>query len=289
MNPPTEQPIAETQAAPALAKVRQVLTAIISELCEVNPTQIKSDFALTYGRLHSSLGRATLDAKIRRRLGVKLENLHTFRTVGELEAALVGNHLPASAPTPQIRIDPPAELVLSTPPSKVSRFVTVAPAGLELACGIDVELVSALLEAKDYWEEPFYQTHFTVAEIAYCVSQPNPRMHFAARWCAKEALKKCLPEYLLSEMNKIEVVRRETGSPCLQVLANEGARILPVALSLTHNADWALAIVVSGRQTLPAIRPDPSGAAKDGRVVLALSLAAFVISILALILALVHR
>jgi phosphopantetheine--protein transferase-like protein len=132
-----------------------------------------------------------------------------------------------------------------------------------LACGIDIEAISALPEAEDYWEEPFYKANFTVAEIAYCVSQFNPRRHFAARWCAKEALKKCLAEYVPMEMNKIEVVRRDTGSPFLQVLAAQGVRIPPVAVSLTHSKEWALALVVRGAGP-PRVAPPNSGGAVSG-------------------------
>jgi hypothetical protein len=39
-------------------------------------------------------------------------------------------------------------------------------------------------------------------------------------------------------------VRRDSGAPFLQVLAAEGVSILPVAVSLTHTEEWALALVV---------------------------------------------
>jgi holo-[acyl-carrier protein] synthase len=289
MNPPTEQAISATPGVPARAEVRQVLTAIISELCEVDPAQIGPDFPLASGRLRSSLGRATLDAKIRRRLGRKLENLQSLRTMGEIEAALAGDQSRASAPAPFVPIDPPAEPGLPALPAKAPKPVALPPAAAGFSCGIDVESISALPETKDYWEETFYRTNFTAAEIAYCISQPNPRMHFAARWCAKEALKKCRPEYLPWAMNRIEVVRSGAGSPSLRVLAEEGERTPPVAMSLTHNEDWALAIVVSATETSSAPVPDLSGAPRRDPVAFALSLAAFACSILALIMALVHR
>ena len=144
-------------------------------------------------------------------------------------------------------------------------------------------------EAKDYWEDPFYKANFTPAEIAYCVGQSNPRMHFAARWCAKEALKKCLPAYAQCDMNKIEVARGQAGGPYLCVTADGGARTPPVALSLTHSDDWALAMVVS-RPEMPPLTPTaPSNSTSRSRIGIALSLVALLCSLLALVLALVHR
>ena len=133
------------------------------------------------------------------------------------------------------------------------------------------ESISALPETKDYWEEPFYKANFTPPEIAYCVSQSNPRMHFAARWCAKEAFKKCRPAYAQWEMNRIEVVRGKAGRPSLQVMADDGARTPPVALSLTHTEDWALAMVVSEAEKPRLIHPAPSGSPRQSRIGIALA------------------
>ena len=59
----------------------------------------------------------------------------------------------------------------------------------------------------DYWEHEFYKESFSKDEIAYCVLQENPRMHFAARWCAKEALVKCDPAFKGQSFATMEVVR----------------------------------------------------------------------------------
>ena len=69
-------------------------------------------------------------------------------------------------------------------------------------------------------------------------------MHFASRWCAKEALRKCKPAYLELDMAQIEVTMDETGKPSLQMKTEQGERKLPVALSLTHTPLLAAAVVV---------------------------------------------
>jgi phosphopantetheine--protein transferase-like protein len=289
MNPTTEQPNSATQAEPTSAKAREVLKAIVGELCGVEAGQLGPEFRLATGRLRSSLGRATLDAKIRRRLGVRIENLHALATLAELEAALVGNNSGVTVPAPQVPLGRSAEALQPGPQPNLRLPAEMPGADAGLACGIDIEPISALPETKDYWEEPFYKANFTAAEIAYCVSQSNPRLHFAARWCAKEALKKCGAEYAPMEMNKIEVARRDTGSPFLRVLAADGVRIPPVGLSLTHSEEWALALVVRRGESLPMAPPNSVGAVGGSRLALGLSLAAFVCSLFALILALMHR
>jgi phosphopantetheinyl transferase (holo-ACP synthase) len=85
-----------------------------------------------------------------------------------------------------------------------------------LACGIDIEMVENLPVVQDYWEDTFYTTTFTAAEIAYCLLQVHPPMHLTARWCAKEALKKCDPAYSHLTMDQLEVALTTTGAPLLQ-------------------------------------------------------------------------
>jgi phosphopantetheine--protein transferase-like protein len=113
-----------------------------------------------------------------------------------------------------------------------------------VSCGIDIELIDNLPPAKDFWEEDFYRTHFTPAEIAYCLTKENPLVHFAARWCAKEALKKCDPAYLGEEMSNIELTVDQSGAPALKHIANGSAMVLPLAVSISHTPTVAAAVVV---------------------------------------------
>lgn len=289
-NTPTVPPVSAGQAQQPPITTHEALTVIVSELCGLEPAQIGRDFVLaSSGRLRSSLGRATLDAKIRRRLGVKIENLHTLHTFGELEAALGGNRPGPTAVPPEVLVSSDAAVRRSVSPAQEQPPAKMPASDSGLACGIDVELVSALPEAKDFWEEPFYKANFTPAEIAYCIAQPNPRTHFAARWCAKEAFRKCRPAYAGLEMNMIEVVRDKTGQPHLRVLANEGTSPPPVALSLTHSEDWAFALAVSTPQQPPPALANPIALGKRSCIGIVLGLAALVCSLVALALALIHK
>jgi len=289
MSKTVEQNTSVTEIKQPSTDRREMLKAIVGELCEVEPAQIGPDFVLSSGRLRSSLGRATLDAKIRRRLGVKVENLHAARTFGELESALASDQAPMAAIGQNVPVAPPAKLAETDQPQKTLRPVIEVPTGAGLSCGIDVEAISALPDAKDYWEDPFYRGNFTPAEIAYCISQPNPRMHFAGRWCAKEAFKKCLPAHLSLEMNQIEVAHTAAGMPFIQVLEVKGPTKPKVALSLTHNEEWAVAIVVRVTEPVQAARLATANQSPDGRFPFALSLVAIVLSIVALVISLLHR
>jgi phosphopantetheine--protein transferase-like protein len=115
-------------------------------------------------------------------------------------------------------------------------------------------LIDHLPPSADCWEDPFYRDHFAAAEIAYCQVQETPAVHFAARWCAKEALKKCDGAFLPTAMKDIEVVADGTGSPFLVHHAGGVTRRLPHAVSLSHTTHAAVAVVVR-IDALAAISP----------------------------------
>ena len=126
-------------------------------------------------------------------------------------------------------------------------------------------MIEHLPRVADYWEDPFYRDHFAPAEIAYCQLQETPALHFAARWCAKEALRKCDGAFLSTAMKDIEVVADETGAPFLVYHAGGGTRRLPHAVSLSHTRTprlrWSSGSTHSRRfhprETLPLSRRCP--------------------------------
>jgi holo-[acyl-carrier protein] synthase len=244
--PPQSEPDLVRSDLPGPEASSRVLASTVAELCEVRIEDIGPGFALSRGKLASSLGRALLDAKIRRRLGIKVPNLERARTFAELEAAVLSRPSGASAeagsrtePAPADQRPPAAKPEGGSGPTRCERRPAEG-----VCCGLDLEAVSGFAEVKDYWEDAFYRDNFTPSEIAYCVAQAVPRIHFAARWAAKEALKKCGAEHAAQPMNRIEVSMREDGSPFLRLGTGATGRTLPVALSLTHSGDWAAAVVV---------------------------------------------
>lgn len=229
-----------------------LLRQTVATFLGVDPQQVHSDLSFAETRVHGSLARARLYAAIQQRLGRQCQGVFTARTYEELHAAVFGtpavvSHTTQAAPTPTAA----ASSVLSEPQNFAS----------DLACGIDIEIVEELPVVQDYWDDPFYTMTFTAAEIAYCLLQATPSIHFAARWCAKEALKKCDPSYSQVAMNRLEVAFTTTGAPCLRYEANGAWERVPVALSLSHTPHMAAAVVVKqpGTSLISHGGPAPAG------------------------------
>jgi phosphopantetheine--protein transferase-like protein len=216
------------------------LRKAVAEYFEVDEGQVIPSFPLS-GRGHGSIARAALDSVIRSRVGIASQAVYTARTYGELEGDLVPGAA-AVAPEPAPRpAGPPVAVVAPTPGGAVS-------------CGVDIELIENLPTAADPWEDPFYRSVFAPPEIAYCLMQEAPALHFAARWCAKEALKKCDGALLAADLKDLEVVPDEAGAPYLVHHAGGASRRLPHAVSLAHTAHAAVAVVVR------AVGPEPAAA-----------------------------
>ena len=221
-----------------------ILRRTVAEIFQKLPEEIGPDFILSDKRLRGSVGRGILDAAIRRRLGKTVREVYSVRTYGELTAVVLDNAAAggtASAPAAQ------AEPGSAGPKSAPSLIAPIAG----LACGVDIEMVENLPAASDYWTHEFYACHFSKAEIAYCVSREEPRMHFAVRWCAKEALKKCDPAYESIAMSAVEVAVDGHGRPSLRLSEGDGHATLPHAVSLTHTPQFAAAIVVGLARAAP--------------------------------------
>ena len=238
---------------------RDSLVQIVSELMEIDSARITSDLPLAGRGMQGSLARTRLDAAIRKRIGIRCPAVYAAKSFGELEAAIFSDSAP-----PELPVVVTSSRVDAGKPDMSSTMIS---------CGIDIENVEDLPAAKDYREDEFYKLSFTPTEIAYCLLQENPRMHFAARWCAKEALKKCDAGYLHSEMSAIELVTSDGGAPYLALLRDGVVTRLPVGVSISHTSDTAVAVVVreSARlsQPLPAERSEvPAGqpvASRDHR------------------------
>ena len=210
---------------------REQLRQIVAQLAGLNPEVIGGDFSLRFRGLQSSVRRAALAAAIRRQLGADCPQAYTAATFAELEAAVQGED---AGPTPSAAAVKPVQLSSVSLPSRLDG----------LACGIDIELVEALPTTDNYWDHDFYKEGFSKDEIAYCLLQENPRMHFAARWCAKEALVKCDPAFKFLPFSAVEIVRNESGNVSLAHYMDGNREKLPVAVSISHTDTVAAAVVV---------------------------------------------
>lgn len=115
-----------------------------------------------------------------------------------------------------------------------------------IAIGVDIEEI-VRFENKD---ATFQQRIFSPAEIEYCNSKSNPAQHFAARYCAKEAVFKALSSFGVSgiEYNKIEVFHKNKV-PCIRFLS-ELEKNFKAKLSLSHDKTKAIAYVIINKSNV---------------------------------------
>lgn len=131
-----------------------------------------------------------------------------------------------------------------------------------LSIGVDIVQISRIVESLDEFGDRFAQRLFTEQEIAYArSSQPLMPERFAARFAAKEAAIKAL-NLAQAGVNwrDIEVLRGADGA-CSLVFHGRVAQILEtagydeVALSLSHDGDYATAMVAALRRAADGTQP----------------------------------
>jgi holo-[acyl-carrier protein] synthase len=118
--------------------------------------------------------------------------------------------------------------------------------------GIDLVKISSIARSLERHGERFTRKLFTESEIAYCSKDERlAAQRFAARFAAKEATVKVLrPGGRWVRWRDIEV-RRDASGWCdivLHARAEQLARaagLRALALSMSHQADFATAIVVA--------------------------------------------
>jgi len=117
--------------------------------------------------------------------------------------------------------------------------------------GSDVLEVARIEAELTNGEASFRDVVFTAEEIAYCERKRSPARHYAARFAAKEAVLKALPDDGQRGLNwrGIEIRNQASGRPCVilhgatRQLA-EACGVGAIFVSLTHTAELAAATVV---------------------------------------------
>ena len=85
---------------------------------------------------------------------------------------------------------------------------------------------------------------FTDKEISYCQSKVKSSQHFAARFAAKEAVKKALSAYHIDlSFSKIEIVNESNGRPFVSI---DDDRLIDfeIKISLSHSISSAVACAI---------------------------------------------
>jgi holo-[acyl-carrier protein] synthase len=140
-------------------------------------------------------------------------------------------------------------MAVEDPPGEVALPSGLTPAGTT-ELGIDIIKVERIRAALDRFGPRFSKRVLTEAEQRYVRDRPET---MAGRWAAKEAVSKVLGLGVRGiGWRDIEVERLPTGQPAVRLHGRAAARaeqlgMARIALSITHESDYAVAIAFGVR------------------------------------------
>ncbi len=133
--------------------------------------------------------------------------------------------------------------------SDVAGSTPFSRAGVNMvAIGIDIIEPERIKRAAER-SKKFLQRIFTEDEMAYCEKKKNKFQHYAARFAAKEAVKKALSPSI--PWRDIEVVRQRGQKPVIRLHGKYAVNYArsDVILSLTHIKSLSVAVVIVATKT----------------------------------------
>ena len=118
--------------------------------------------------------------------------------------------------------------------------------------GVDIVEVARIRKSLEKYSPRFEEKIFTPEEIRYCRSRPEPGIHFAARFAAKEAVMKCMGRGMDQQIGfkDIEVTHLKTGQPLIK-MHGRGKEIFmqlklkAIHLSLSHDKNYSIAQAIA--------------------------------------------
>ena len=116
----------------------------------------------------------------------------------------------------------------------------------EYFIGTDIVAVSRIQNIIHKHSDRFKKHTFTENEKKYCDLKPNPAIHYAGRFAAKEAIKKAL--YSSKIINSIdfvdiEILNSDFGVPEVQ-LSHHELNNFHVKISISHIEEYAIAFAL---------------------------------------------
>ena len=116
----------------------------------------------------------------------------------------------------------------------------------EYFIGTDIVAVSRIQNIIHKHTDRFKKHTFTENEKKYCDLKPNPAIHYAGRFAAKEAIKKAL--YSSKIINSIdfvdiEILNSDSGVPEVQLSRHE-LNNFHVKISISHIEEYAIAFAL---------------------------------------------
>ena len=116
----------------------------------------------------------------------------------------------------------------------------------EYFIGTDIVDVSRIENIIQQYSDRFKKHTFTDNEKSYCDLKPNPAIHYAGRFAAKEAVKKALySSGVTNSINfiDIEITPSSSGAPKVK-LSNIDLDNVLVKISISHTDEFATAFAL---------------------------------------------
>ena len=116
--------------------------------------------------------------------------------------------------------------------------------------GIDIESIQRFRDKPFRSHKKFYQKLFTPHEIDHCLQHKDPSPHFAARFCAKESLRKAIPKSIHIDWLDVEIRNDDSGKPFITLRTTPDDvqlyfKSITFHLSLSHDKNRAVAFVIA--------------------------------------------
>jgi holo-[acyl-carrier protein] synthase len=112
-----------------------------------------------------------------------------------------------------------------------------------MVIGVGVDIIEVARVQRAVERNPrFVDRVFTAGELAYSEGKKSRFQHLAARFAAKEAFFKALGRRV--GWTEVEVENLPSGQPRLVVRSAEATGFARSHLSLSHLADYAVAVVI---------------------------------------------
>jgi holo-[acyl-carrier protein] synthase len=118
---------------------------------------------------------------------------------------------------------------------------------MSFSLGTDIERITRFRRIDPTRDTRFFRRVFTEREIAYCLARPDPAKHFAARFCAKEAILKALGDCAVDGVghDEIEITRSHAGAP--RAVLRGRTRRFSARVSMSHAGEYAIAVALLTR------------------------------------------
>ncbi len=112
--------------------------------------------------------------------------------------------------------------------------------------GIDIIEIERIKKTIEKFGDKFFQRILTENEINYCKSFSKPDLHFAGRFCAKEAYSKAIGTGISKDFSwkDIEILNDERGKPFLKHTKETKFSAYTFYVSISHTDKYACAVVV---------------------------------------------